>query len=258
MTSKEVERDLSVSRDNIRYYEQEGLLDAYETTHRSGEYSEEWCQALKRIVFLRKLGFDVETIKRMQSGVLSLGDAAGVQIARLETEEECPTGALHLTKKIATEGLDFKDISRDDVWALLAEAEARQESFVEIDTEDVPFALRQMDAMWKRVFFYDFRRSRVKHGLPIAILIVLLICVVRGLSSQFLWQGSFWEGFLYPLALFLVVSAILFPIYLLSRRAPRAAAVISRVLSVICGIFLVGVLLLLLVLLLNAVFHFWF
>ena len=40
--------------------------------------------------------------------------------------------------------------------------------------------------------------------MMLAIKIIFTILVVRGLSRKFLWQGNFWEDFLYPIEIFLI------------------------------------------------------
>ena len=70
------------------------------------------------------------------------------------------------------------------------------------------FVVEQFDNMWKWTFFHDFKESRKKHGVIGAICILFLLCVIQGLSNKFIWQGSFWEGFLYPFALLFVIFII--------------------------------------------------
>ena len=75
---------------------------------------------------------------------------------------------------------------------------------------------------------------------------------------KFIWQGTFWEGFLYPFALFFVGTLIITPLYILSKKAPKVGAVVAEILLWGCMLFLGGLVLLIVVLLLNSVFHFLF
>ena len=120
------------------------------------------------------------------------------------------------------------------------------------------FALGQFDRMWKVIFFHDFKQSRKKHGCYIASSVLLLLCLIRGLSQKFIFGGTFWEGFLYPLAVFLGGMLLITPIYFLGKKAPNVGAVVARILLILCLLFLAGILLLLIVLLLNYWLHFWF
>jgi hypothetical protein len=120
------------------------------------------------------------------------------------------------------------------------------------------FESEQFDNMWKWTFFHDFKESRKKHGVIGAICILFLLCVIRGLSKKFIWQGSFWEGFLYPFVLFFAIFIISTILYVLMKKAPKAGSFVSSVLLILSIIFLAGIVLLIIVLLLNSFLHFWF
>ena len=120
------------------------------------------------------------------------------------------------------------------------------------------FESEQFDNMWKWIFFHDFKESRKKHGVIGAICILFLLCVIRGLSKKFIWQGSFWEGFLYPFVLFFAIFIISTILYVLMKKAPKAGYFVSGVLLILSIVFLAGIVLLIIVLLLNSFLHFWF
>ena len=120
------------------------------------------------------------------------------------------------------------------------------------------FESEQFDNMWKWTFFHDFKESKKKHGVIGAICILFLLCVIRGLSKKFIWQGSFWEGFLYPFVLFFAIFIISTILYVLMKKAPKAGSFVSGVLLILSIVFLAGIVLLIIVLLLNSFLHFWF
>ena len=120
------------------------------------------------------------------------------------------------------------------------------------------FESEQFDNMWKWTFFHDFKESRKKHGVIGAICILFLLCVIRGLSKKFIWQGSFWEGFLYPFVLFFAIFIISTILYVLMKKAPKAGFFVSGVLLILSIVFLAAIVLLIIVLLLNSFLHFWF
>lgn len=120
------------------------------------------------------------------------------------------------------------------------------------------FVVEQFDNMWKWTFFHNFKESRKKHGLIGAIGILFLLCVIRGLGQKYIWQGSFWEGFLYPFALFFVIFIISTVLYLLIKKAPKAGSFVAGTLLIFSIVFLLGIVLLIIVLLLNSFLHFWF
>ena len=120
------------------------------------------------------------------------------------------------------------------------------------------FESEQFDNMWKWTFFHDFKESRKKHGVIGAICILFLLCVIRGLGQKYIWQGSFWEGFLYPFVLFFAIFIISTILYVLMKKAPKAGSFVSGVLLILSIVFLAGIVLLIIVLLLNSFLHFWF
>ena len=258
MTIKEVEELLSVSRANIRFYEKEGLLATTRKTNNYRDYSEENVQELKKIILFRKLGFTIDEIKQLQSGQINLNDAAAENIARLEKEIENLEGALKLTKRIANEQTDFDEVDENYYLGVLHSEEKGGAAFKDILKDYLLFELDQFDQMWKRVFFYDFKESRKRRGVLIAVVTLLLLCVARGLGMKFIWQGTFWEGFLYPFALFLFVLVITTIFYILAKKAPKVGAVVAEIFLWGCMLFFGGLVLLIVVLLLNSVFHFWF
>lgn len=86
MNIKEIEQRSGLTRANIRYYEQEGLLAPARRENQYRDYSEEDLQALLRIVLLRSLGFSLEEIRRLQNGELELAAALRERSEALERE----------------------------------------------------------------------------------------------------------------------------------------------------------------------------
>lgn len=246
MEIKEVENLLSVSRSNIRFYEKEGLINPKRRNNNYRNYSDEDIALLKKILVLRKLGFSVEEISLMQKGELSLSDAIVENETRLEQEIEQLNGALKVTKQLSTNVTTFEHLDEDYYWNIINKAETSGEKFINICKDYLLFELDMMDNMWKYVFFHNFKKSRKSHSVPIACGILLLICLGRGLANALVWQGSFWEGFLYPFILFLIGSIILLPIYILSKKAPKTAGVICTILLIlmICFFALLALLIL--------------
>jgi len=60
MTIKEVEEQLGLSRATIRFYEKEKLIVPQRSGNTYREYSEEDIVVIKKIVVLRKLGFQLQ------------------------------------------------------------------------------------------------------------------------------------------------------------------------------------------------------
>ena len=89
MRINEVETQVGITKKNIRFYEQEGLLSPSRNMENGyREYTETDVDDLKKIKLLRKLSLPIEEIKRIKSGDLTLEDALKRQVIVLEREKK--------------------------------------------------------------------------------------------------------------------------------------------------------------------------
>lgn len=88
MNIKEIEQRSGLTRANIRYYEQEGLLAPARQENKYRDYSAEDLETLLRIALLRSLGFSVAEIRSLQSGEADFADAMRPRGAALGTERQ--------------------------------------------------------------------------------------------------------------------------------------------------------------------------
>ena len=88
---------MGITKKNIRFYEAEGLL----TPRRNSEngyrdYGEAEVAILRRIKLMRKLGVPLEEIRKMQSGVHTVGDGMRRHLVTLERDRENLEQAIRL------------------------------------------------------------------------------------------------------------------------------------------------------------------
>ena len=76
MKINEVEQSIGITKKNIRFYEQEGLLNPSRGANGYREYSEEDVTTLQQIKLLRRLDIPIEEIKKLQTGTLTLEPAS--------------------------------------------------------------------------------------------------------------------------------------------------------------------------------------
>ncbi len=89
MKINEVEALVGITKKNIRFYEQEGLLSPRRNRENGyRDYGEEEVKVLRRIKLLRKLGIPLGEIRRLQSGELTVGDAMDRHRVVLEREQK--------------------------------------------------------------------------------------------------------------------------------------------------------------------------
>lgn len=239
MKIKELENALSISRSNIRFYEKQGLFSPERKDNNYREYTERDINVLKKIIVLRKMGFTVEEIKLIQNDKLPFKESISNVQQRLETEIEQLNGSLTLVKQISKEHSSFDEIDIIKQWDAINESEKSGEKFVDLCKDFGELQLNSFDFMWKYAFFYDFKKSRERHGTIIACVILLLLCVLRGLTAE-----SFWSGFLYPFVIPLVGSIIILPLFLLSKKFPKIASIIGTILLGLIILFFVCIILL--------------
>lgn len=89
MKINEVESLVGITKKNIRFYEQEGLLKpARNKDNGYRDYSEEDVNTLRTIKLLRKLAVPLEEIQQILDEKLELGDCLKRQIFRYEAQEQ--------------------------------------------------------------------------------------------------------------------------------------------------------------------------
>ena len=248
---KELENLLSISRSNVRFYEKQGLFSPERKDNNYREYTNQDIVVLKKIIIFRKMGFTVEEIKLIQNNDLPFSEAIANAQRRIEDDIEELNGSLKLIKQVAQENLSFDEIDIDEHWNTISESEKTGEKFVDICKDFLELELNSFDAMWKYVFFHNFKKSRAKHGTVKACGILLLLCVLRGIGKVLIWKESFWSGFLYPFVLALAASIIILPLFLLSKKFPKVASVIATILLGLIVLFFAGIIILIIYLIIT-------
>lgn len=89
MKINEVEALVNITKKNIRFYEEQGLLSPQRNTENGyRNYSEEDVQVLRQIKLLRKLGVPIEEIRHMLTGTHTVGDGMRRHLVSLEREKQ--------------------------------------------------------------------------------------------------------------------------------------------------------------------------
>ena len=114
MNIKEIEERSGLTRANIRYYEQEGLLAPARRENKYRDYSEEDLETLLRIALLRNLGFSLDEIRRLQSGELELAAAMRERSAALESEGQRLLAARNVCDAISREVTSYSALWPED------------------------------------------------------------------------------------------------------------------------------------------------
>ncbi|MBQ8851152.1 MAG: MerR family transcriptional regulator, partial [Oscillibacter sp.] len=87
MKINEVEARVGITKKNIRFYEEQGLIAPHRNSENGyREYGEAEVTTLQQIKLMRKLGVPLEEIRRMQSGGHTLGDGMRRHLVSLERD----------------------------------------------------------------------------------------------------------------------------------------------------------------------------
>lgn len=135
---KQVEDLVGISRKNIRFYEEQGLLSPGRAENGYREYDEADIMQLKRIKFLRKLNVPIQQIQKLMEGTISPADCFRRHMIDLDQA----ASDIRETRLIAqrameqnAETLDALDI--DACLAIMEQKEQEGTRFMDLDKTDV-------------------------------------------------------------------------------------------------------------------------
>lgn len=181
----EVESLVGITRKNIRFYESEGLLAPRRNSENGyRDYGDAEVAVLLQIKLMRKLGVPLEEIRKMQSGVHTVGDGMRRHLVSLERDRDNLEQAIRLCAGLTDRQERLCDL---DAGSLLAEMEA-------IEQCGTTFQDKQR------------RDVRIRYVAPVFITVVLVL-LMGAFLGLLLWSISLsTEGV--PTALILAVIAL--------------------------------------------------
>lgn len=186
MKINEVERLIGITKKNIRFYEEQGLL----TPNRNKEngyrdYNEDDIRTLEQIKLLRKLGLPLDEIRMMQAGRSTIADSMRRHLVTLEREKQNLAQSEALCRQLKEEEGTLQNL---DAKILLEEMER----------------LEQKGAAFQNKQKYDMRLSYVA---PVLIS-VLMVLLMAGFMVMMAWTAKFDPDEAPPLAFTVIMMAI--------------------------------------------------
>ena len=219
MKVKDVEELLLIARANIRFYEKEGLLSPERSENGYRSYSKEDVEKLKKIVLFRKLGISISDIKKIFNKEETISVAISQNIISLNRQMDEIKGAIDVCKMMEKDAAIDDAFDTEKYWNIVEQEELSGNAFFDNLKDYIEFESSTFKNIWKRDFSYDLDTSVKKRGWMITLLIILGICVIRGLAYKFIWKfGNFWYGFSYPFVMFMIISCITLPMYILNKN----------------------------------------
>ena len=122
MKINEVEQQVNITKKNIRFYEQQGLLNPRRNTENGyRDYSKE----------------DVDELKKIQKGDLTLSDALQRQVILLERERISLEETTRLCRLVSEEPCQYYTFSPDEYLERMVEMEQEGTKFLNVSRHDI-------------------------------------------------------------------------------------------------------------------------
>lgn len=134
----QVEELVGITKKNIRFYEDEGLLNP-ERNPENGyrEYSLKDVRQLEKIKLLRKLDVPLEEIRLLQKGNKSFGEIMNCQINLLEKKQKDAKVLAGLCSKLKDEVADFSQLDASLYLSEMIKMEKEGTEFTDIARKDI-------------------------------------------------------------------------------------------------------------------------
>ena len=182
----EVEALVGITKKNIRFYEEKGLLSPSRNSDNGyRDYGEEEVAVLRRIKLMRKLGVPIDEIRRMQEGAQTVGDGMRRHLVTLERERQNLEESVRLCELLKERTEPLNDL---DAAAVLTELEKLEQS-------GTTFPNKQRQDV------------RIRYVAPIVVAVVMVI-LLTALIGLFVWGFAEDPAAAPPLALAAVFIAI--------------------------------------------------
>ena len=137
MKINEVEAAVGVTKKNIRFYEEEGLISPRrEPGNGYRSYSEADVERLRRIKLLRKLDVPLAEIRQMLEGECTLAEGMSRQLERLNTRRTDLDEAVNFCTLLQREPVSLNELDVEQTLARLTAKEEQGVTFVNIERTD--------------------------------------------------------------------------------------------------------------------------
>jgi len=187
MKINEVEALVGITKKNIRFYEEQGLLKPGRNSQNGyREYGEPEVELLRQIKLLRKLGVPLEEIRQMQHGAYTVGDGMRRHLVSLERERQNLEAAIRFCGTLTDRRERLEEL----------DAQSLLDRMAQMEQEGTTFMNKQQG---------DTRRIRYVAPVVVTLLTVFLM---GGLIALMLWGFSIDAEDAPPLPLLVVLVAI--------------------------------------------------
>ena len=183
MRINKVEELVGITKKNIRFYEEMGLISpARNEQNRYREYTDEDVEMLRKIKLLRQLSIPIEEIFKLQKGYLTLEDCMRRHKIFLEREEDNLRHSKSICIQIADCGEQLSTLDTEKYFSLMKEMESEGVRFMNVENTDKK------------------RKAPIKAGAVMSIIMIAIIAMM------------IWGYITEPLPIVFFVILIAFPV----------------------------------------------
>ena len=186
MKINEVEALVGITKKNIRFYEEKGLLSPGRNSENGyRDYGQIEVDVLRRIKLLRKLGVPIEEIRRMQEGAQTVGDGMRRHLVTLERERQNLEESVKLCELLKERTEPLNELDAQSVLEEMEKLEQSGTTFQNKQRQDV----------------------RIRYIAPVAVSAVL-VAVLAALMGLMVWGFATDPAESPPLAIVVIMVAM--------------------------------------------------
>ena len=138
MKINEVEALVGITKKNIRFYEEQGLLSPRRNSENGyRDYGQEEVDTLRQIKLLRKLGVPLEEIRRMQAGRITVADGMRRHLVTLEREQRSLEQSMELCRCLKNREERLAELAAGSLLAEMEQMEQAGSTFQDKQYGDV-------------------------------------------------------------------------------------------------------------------------
>ena len=136
MKIKYVEELVGITKKNIRFYEEQGLLAPDRAENGYREYGQADVDRLMQIKLLRKLGVPIEEIKRIFQGSIHLDDCLDRHLDELERQKENLAKMQVISEQIIASHVTLQNLDTENYLNQVESMEKEGKSFMDVEKTD--------------------------------------------------------------------------------------------------------------------------
>ena len=187
MKIKFVEELVGITRKNIRFYEEQGLINPRRAENGYREYEEADVHRLMQVKLLRKLGVPIEEIRRVFDGKTSLCDCLEHHQDELERQKEGLTKMQTVSDQIIASRVSLENLATVSYLDQIEQMEKEGMDFMDVGKKDI--------------------RKEKRLGAIIAGILMILLMLVP--AAAIIWATKVEQVPIFVILVFTVVPIVL-------------------------------------------------